>query len=542
MMRLLRGRASAAPGRARRVRPGVPAALALAVACAALAACQPRTNVAATANIPASYSHVWLTVHEVQFNSSATAAATDAGWQSFPLSAPQTIDLAAATNGALSQFASNLSLPAGTYHQMRVVLADATDTLASSAQSAGATYNDEVEYTDGSGADHQVPLEIPNAAQGIGFAIDLTVSASDKAALAALGCAVGGASAAGSFGATATFGNSTSSGCASSISSATATSQCGSGYFFDSTTGTCELNGTPIGTAAASTGTTVSPTTQCAVGSTFDATQGQCVATSASNSCLFGSSSGTSSSSGCTSTSLNTAATTSTAIDFDAARGLAPYTASGQSGFLLIPHLTGYDLSQVGTIQGQVSIAALAAGVGDVEVTAETLSSDGSRHIAVLSAPLRSDGSFVLYPVSTASGSPSQYDLVIHGAGIGTVIVRAVPVSSGSPSSAASASLTNIALAGSSTFPVEVAPASPVAPRGAIIGFYQTLPASGEVPYLIDAQPVDPFTGTFDSDRSLPSADPAYGTYASGSTVLTAAAPSEGSATYHVAASAPLYG
>jgi hypothetical protein len=116
-------------------------------------------------------------------------------------------------------------------------------------------------------------------------------------------------------------------------------------------------------------------------------------------------------------------------------------------------------------------------------------------------------------------------------------------VTAASPPSATAIALTDIALAGSSDFAVNVAPQSPVSPRGAAVGFYQTLPGSGEVPYLIAVQPVDPFTGTFDSDPLLSAADVSYGTYASGgSTALAAAAPTEGASTYRIAASAPLYG
>jgi len=31
-------------------------------------------------------------------------------------------------------------------------------------------------------------------------------------------------------------------------------------------------------------------------------------------------------------------------------------------------------------------------------------------------------------------------------------------------------------------------------PAGSLVGFYQTLPASGEVPYVIEQSPVDPST------------------------------------------------
>jgi hypothetical protein len=93
-----------------------------------------------------------------------------------------------------------------------------------------------------------------------------------------------------------------------------------------------------------------------------------------------------------------------------------------------------------------------------------------------------------------------------------------------------------------STFKVNLNATNPL-PAGALVGFYQTLPGSNEVPYLIDSQPIDPFTRTFNADvaESLGTID--YGTYSSGSTVsMTAADPTEGAATYRVAGTAaPLF-
>jgi hypothetical protein len=220
-----------------------------------------------------------------------------------------------------------------------------------------------------------------------------------------------------------------------------------------------------------------------------------------------------------------------------------PFVFSGRPGFVLNSHPTAYDLSNVGTIQGRVDTSSLqvivSTGRPDVQVTAETPSADGSRHIAVASAALRSDGSFVLYPLSTGT---SQYDLVFHGPGIATVIVKAVPVSSGSPSSASSQQFSGIFLTPSTAFTANVATGSPVAPSGAWVGFYQTLPSSGEIPYLIATAPIDPFSGVLAADEALPVANLQFATYASGSLSPASTAPAEGAATYEVAASAPLYG
>ncbi len=87
------------------------------------------------------------------------------------------MDLVTLNNGTLSQFASELNLAAGTYAQVIVVLADSTDALTTSAQSAGAVSNDEVDYVDTSNTAHTVPLAVLNAAQGINISTSLTVVA-----------------------------------------------------------------------------------------------------------------------------------------------------------------------------------------------------------------------------------------------------------------------------------------------------------------------------------------------------------------------------
>jgi hypothetical protein len=244
-------------------------------------------------------------------------------------------------------------------------------------------------------------------------------------------------------------------------------------------------------------------------------------------------------------------------VTIDARDELAPVNLSNQLGFVLNPHVSAYDLSQVGHIAGQVNATALPVIVGTgrppAEVSAETLSSDGSRHIVVASTPLRSDGSFVLYPLpksstSSSSGTGStgsastnmQYDLVIHGPGIGTVIVKSLPLTSGAPTGAATVQLGTIVLAQTASYNVNVASSGALPPPGATVGFFQTLQASGEVPYLIERLPVDPFAGNFVSDQPISSANLSFAVYDSSFTVNTNV-PVEGRGTYQVALSAPLY-
>jgi hypothetical protein len=437
----------------------------LAVACPALAACGTSAHVSATANVPARYVHVWLTVNQVWLHASAAAAPDDAGWSKFTLSTPATLDLVQLTDGALLQFTSALNVPTGTYGQLRILLTDPSAALLTSAQSAGALFNDEVDFFDSTGIEQKLPLRLVNPEKGIGIAMTLKVPDATTQVLASLGA------------------------------------------------------GRSASTASSSLTTmTTSPTTSLATTST-------------------------------TPTSTTTSASIvpgAAAIDFDGARDLVPFIFSGQLGFLLNPHLTGYDLAAAGTIQGQLNIASLSANAStrrpDVEVSAEILSTDRTRHVIVKSAPVRSDGTFVLYPLSTASGAPTSYDLVIHGPLLETVIVKSVPVGAGTPSSAATIALGTLTLAPATSFTVNVASASPVSPRGARIGFYQTLPQSGETPYLIEERPIDPFSGLHAEDQSLSAADIAFGTFASGQTMaLTTVTPAEGSATYKVTASTALF-
>jgi hypothetical protein len=233
----------------------------------------------------------------------------------------------------------------------------------------------------------------------------------------------------------------------------------------------------------------------------------------------------------------------------DGAKDVVPFTYSNVSGMLLNPHMTAYDGSQIGAITGTLSVGNL-SGIKstststfvNIQVTAESLSTDNTRHVAVNSAPVRSDGTFMLYPLATSSSSPASYDLVIHGPAIATIIVKGIAVNAGDPASTTPVSIGTITpRAAASSFKVNLTTTTPL-PAGALVGFYQTLPGAGEVPYLIEQQPIDPFSRAFASDQAVPAGTLDYGTFSSGSAVsLTTADPAEGASTYRVAASAPLF-
>jgi Domain of unknown function (DUF4382) len=436
----------------------------LLVATAGLVGCAPKTDVSTTANVPAAYSHVYMSVQEIWFNTDATATPEATTWKKFPLTTPVTVDLSTALEGTLSSLTTGLNVPIGTYTQIRLIPVDSTTTLLSSASSLGAIYNSEVDYTDSNNAAHQVPLELLNPDKGLGVTASVQVKGDT----------------------TQIFASSTNSSSSSTNNSST--------------------SNTPNTSNTSNTSTTN------------------------------------------TSTGVTPAATFKLAINIDGSKDLVPFTYSDTAGMLLNPHIVAYDQSAVGAISGTLDVSSLTdlsspstSSYLNVQVTAESVSTDGTRHIAVNSAPVKSDGSFTIYPLSTSSSSSTSYDLVVHGPGIATIIVKGITVTAGDTSSTAPVNIGTLTPRAASTFKVNLNATNPL-PAGALVGFYQTLPGSSEVPYLIDSQSIDPFTRTFNADvaESLGTID--YGTYSSGSTVsVTAADPTEGAATYRVAGTAPLF-
>ncbi|PRC93193.1 DUF4382 domain-containing protein [Solimicrobium silvestre] len=123
------------------------------------------------------FNHVWVTVTSISFHTSATQiwSKSDATWQTTTLPAPITIDLAALNNGALNNVFANMTLPVGTYKQIRFFFASDSDALSSSAQAISDNettptplqWNDQVEYTNTRGTVSEAPLEIAYPTQGM---------------------------------------------------------------------------------------------------------------------------------------------------------------------------------------------------------------------------------------------------------------------------------------------------------------------------------------------------------------------------------------
>jgi hypothetical protein len=102
------------------------------LAVASLAACgggggggaQTGTLKLAVTDAPAcGYDSVNVTIEKVRVHQSSTASDTDSGWSEIVLNPALKVDLLALQNGALAEL-GQVTLPAGSYNQMRLVLAD----------------------------------------------------------------------------------------------------------------------------------------------------------------------------------------------------------------------------------------------------------------------------------------------------------------------------------------------------------------------------------------------------------------------------------
>ncbi|HSB22613.1 MAG TPA: DUF4382 domain-containing protein, partial [Burkholderiaceae bacterium] len=137
-------------------------------------------RISLTDNPACGYDNAWVTVEKVRVHRDATANDGDPGWVDLPLPAPQPsptplpapqplrVDLLTLTNGVLVPL-GEVQLPAGTYSQMRLVLADNT---------TGNPYANAIKPTGGS----IVPLTTPSAQQsGLKMNVNLTVPAGQEA-------------------------------------------------------------------------------------------------------------------------------------------------------------------------------------------------------------------------------------------------------------------------------------------------------------------------------------------------------------------------
>ncbi|MCK9687244.1 DUF4382 domain-containing protein [Scleromatobacter humisilvae] len=126
--------------------------------------------------------HLWVTVTGIAMHADATRVYGDGdpGWVVQTLATPVTVDLAdpsLADGGAVSLLKQSVST-LGTYAQLRLLVApsDPALALASSASAKNLQFNDEVQYTDATGA-HVVPLEIVDPQSGLRLLTPFNLSA-----------------------------------------------------------------------------------------------------------------------------------------------------------------------------------------------------------------------------------------------------------------------------------------------------------------------------------------------------------------------------
>jgi Domain of unknown function (DUF4382) len=268
-----------------------------------------------------------------------------------------------------------------------------------------------------------------------------------------------------------------------------------------------------------------------------------------------------------TSSGESTTTTVSFATNFDANRDLHlfNYNSGAYTGVVLSPSPVASDLATAGGISGTLTLTSLTniTSVSDrvaIQASAELLSSDGTHHVIVATAPVQTDGTFTIYPLPSNSSTPTVYDVVIHGPNIATMLIKNVSVTTSPPSLTPAASTTGsvgtttvgtpvslgtfIPTAATSTYTANITPSTTASlPPGAAVTFYQTLPGTGEVPYAIDEVGLDPINLNLQTAEPLSASTIQVGTYASsGSTItLTSATPQEGASKYRVGATAPLY-
>src|SRR5215472_10710869 len=125
----------------------------------ALAGCSVDTSVQTTSSTPNQIQHAYVTVVAVWMNASSTATLSDGGWAQSTLAIPQTIDLTTLNSGSVASLVSSLKMTAGTVSQVRLVLADSSAPLVSSARTLGLTTNAALVFSNSSGGAQTIPLE-----------------------------------------------------------------------------------------------------------------------------------------------------------------------------------------------------------------------------------------------------------------------------------------------------------------------------------------------------------------------------------------------
>ncbi len=129
---------------------------------------------------PGDFDHVYITVKAVWFHLNSDAGPNDAGWQTFTLTQPVTIDLMQLANGNMQSLWNSIQLPAGTYRQIRLLLEPTYPTAANPAPTGHTYFNEVISI----GSTTTAPLFVPDAEHGIKLTGTFAVTAGGTLRLA----------------------------------------------------------------------------------------------------------------------------------------------------------------------------------------------------------------------------------------------------------------------------------------------------------------------------------------------------------------------
>ena len=247
---------------------------------------------------------------------------------------------------------------------------------------------------------------------------------------------------------------------------------------------------------------------------------------------------------------LAAAGTLNLAIDFDLEHDLAPFlhgdVGNQQIFYTLKPNLRYFDLDQAGAITGTIDPSVLCVNGNttncgyNVLVKAEAVSADGTRHYDLRATTLAANGSFSLYPLPAGQ----NYDILIRGRGLETMLVQGVPAPLGSTPVESQSILQSTAITppldGTGEYFANVS--GPLNPASGWLDFQQTLPGAGSLPYEVRWANTNPYTGVLRTPIALANGPIYVAPYNNGSALnFTPTTPQEGLGSYSAIANGVAY-
>jgi hypothetical protein len=241
------------------------------------------------------------------------------------------------------------------------------------------------------------------------------------------------------------------------------------------------------------------------------------------------------------------------AIDFNACEDIVETERQGTGGaandveFVLKPRLGYFDINNAAAITGSIVpptpfTFANYTGKNFVIKAEQPNQVDGSYRVALRATTIKSDGSFVLYPLPVfGNATTATYDVMLRGRNVQTQIVTGVKVHKGT--TAANGTSVGPAIVMTPDTNPEYTVQVNVNPTGSWVNFYQTLPGD-PAPYEIRYRHVDPYSanGTFFQPIELSSDPLQVAPWNSGGVLsFNSTTPVEGAGNFSAVAVAILY-